>query len=70
MNSDDVDLKDFVEENEKVFEDEKKFKLSCTGEKSYEDFLSLTEVKKKVREYVVFMYEGEYFPGKILSLSR
>jgi len=26
-------------------------------------------MKKEVGEYVVFKYEGEYFPGRILSFS-
>lgn len=31
--------------------------------------LPVTKVQRKVGEYVIFLYEKEYFPGKILSFT-
>ncbi|KAG8308979.1 hypothetical protein J6590_097038 [Homalodisca vitripennis] len=33
-------------------------------------FSHLKKIKKSVGEYVIFKYEGEFFPGKIVSLSK
>nr|CAD7428373.1 unnamed protein product [Timema monikensis] len=65
----DVDLMQEAEEFEQENEAEKQLDSLSLGEKSYADLLSLQKVKRVVGEYVVFTYEGEYFPGKInLSL--
>lgn len=37
--------------------------------KTYEELLSLDKVKRELREYVIFVYEEEYFPGKIISFD-
>lgn len=68
--SDGLDLKDIVEEHERTLEDEKKIEMICNGEQSFDNFSKLKKIVKKVGEYVIFKYEGEYFPGKILSLSN
>lgn len=68
----DGDLKEYVIEVEKEAnkdkEAEKNLELLNSGKKTFEDLLSLDEVKKEIGEYVIFTYEGEYFPGKIISL--
>nr|CAD7458819.1 unnamed protein product [Timema tahoe] len=64
----DVDLMQEAEEFEQENEAEKQLDSLSLGEKSYADLLSLQKVKRVVGEYVVFTYEGEYFPGKIESV--
>ncbi|RZF41703.1 hypothetical protein LSTR_LSTR011638 [Laodelphax striatellus] len=41
----------------------------ATGQKTIAEALNLEEVKKEEGEFVVFEYEGEYFPGKILKFT-
>lgn len=68
--TEDEDLMEFVVETEREAEIEKKLDLLGSGEKTYEELLSLDEVKREVGEYVIFVYEGEYFPGKIINFDN
>ncbi|KAG8250199.1 hypothetical protein J6590_106667 [Homalodisca vitripennis] len=68
--SDDMDLIDIVEENEKNVEDEVQFQMLCTSDQPLDHFSHLKKIKKNIGEYVIFKYEGEFFPGKIVSLSE
>ncbi|KAG8267781.1 hypothetical protein J6590_042721 [Homalodisca vitripennis] len=68
--SDDMDLIDIVEENEKNVEDEVQYQMLCTSDQPLNHFYHLKKIKKNIGEYVIFKYESEFFPGKIVSLSE
>lgn len=67
--SEDDDLQTIVERNDKELAEEKKFEEMYSGELVFEELPLLNKVQKKVGEYVIFKYQEEYFPGKILSLT-
>jgi hypothetical protein len=58
-----------AEELEQDIETEKSIMDIATGQKSVAEALSLKKVQKKVGEFVVFVYEDEFFPGKILEFN-
>lgn len=55
--------------NDKELAEVKKFEEMCSGEQAFQELPLLNKVQKKVGEYVIFKYEEEYFPGKILILT-
>lgn len=49
-------------------EDDETFAVA-SGQKTNKDLLSLQEVVKEIGEHVLFQYEGEIFPGKIITFD-
>lgn len=64
------DLNREVEEFEVEKECEEKIISVAEGKLNFEDTFSFQEVVRGVGEYVVFKYEGEFFPGKIAGFNE
>lgn len=76
--SDEISLRDSSDDDAETYftnmvreslEDEERNAVA-SGEKSNKEILQLSEIIREVGKYVIFTYEGELFPGQILSYDN
>lgn len=65
----DIDLNEAVEEYERDRLEENNFEELLEKERNLDTCLCLEKCKKEVGEFVVFKYEGEQFPGRIVKFN-
>lgn len=70
---DEDDITDFMREMEHEEEEDRREQMLLTiaeGKGNMNELLNLEPVVKKVGEYVIFTYEEEFFPGRIISFDE
>lgn len=65
----DIDLNEAVMEFERERLDENNFEELLENERDLDKCFALEKCERKVGEFVVFKYEGELFPGKIVKFN-